>query len=129
MVAGDIAHKKNENVGALKHYENALHTNLQYKVEGEDAELYYRLGSVYLADGDLVRAENAFNKVLDIEQDHLIIEEIYAKYGLARIAQAKGEKDTARQLAQEALDSLARSVSSHRLLDQIQGFLKSLEAG
>jgi LuxR family glucitol operon transcriptional activator len=128
MAAGDIAYKKKENAKALKHYENALRTNLQFKVEGEDVELYYRLGLVYLASGDLVQAETAFNKALGVEQHDITIEEIYAKYGPARIAQVKGERDKARRLAQEALNDLSRSVPSHRLLNQIQDFLKNLEA-
>ncbi len=51
----------------------------------------------------------------------------YAKYGLARVALAKGERDKARQIAQEVLNDLSRTVTSHRLLNEIQGFLKSLE--
>src|SRR5438067_657605 len=108
----------------MRFYESAHQISIQYGGE----EDYYRLGNVYLASGDLIQAEAYFNKVLDIEQHFGTDEVLYAKYGLARIAQAKGETDKARQIAQKVLNDLSRTATFHRLLNEIQNFLKSQES-
>jgi hypothetical protein len=51
----------------------------------------------------------------------------HSKYGLARVAKAKGERERAHQLAIEALDYLSHAATSHRLVNQIQDFLKEIE--
>jgi tetratricopeptide (TPR) repeat protein len=123
MVACEIASKKNNYAEALRLYESAYQISMQYGGEQNDA----RLGNVYLAMGDLIQAEACFNKGLDKAQ-HFGTEEVpHAKYGLARVALAKGEREEARQIAQELLDGLLRTVTFHRLLNEIQNFLKSLE--
>jgi hypothetical protein len=82
---------------------------------------------VYLANGDFLQAEHSFLEILRGEQDPITIEIVYAKYGLAQVAKARGERDKAHHLALEAWNDLSRSVTSHRILNQIQDFLKSLE--
>lgn len=128
VVAGDIAYTKNNNAEAMRLYENAHRIGKQYGSEGEDIDLHYRLGNVNLASGDLVTADAYYNMALEIAHRYNTHETVYAKFGLARIAQIKGERDKARRLAQEALNDLLRAVTSHRLLNEIQDFLKSLEA-
>lgn len=123
FVAGDIAYKKNDIVNAIKLYKSTYHLSVSYKGELVDT----RLGDAYFAYGDLVQAETCFNKVLDRQQDFGTHEIPYAKYGLARIALAKGEREKARQMAQEVLSDLARVGTSHRLSNDIHHFLEDLE--
>lgn len=127
MIAGDIAHKKNNNTEAMEFYKKAYHISLQFGGEASDTELFYRLGLAYLANGDIANAEVQFNKVLDLEQHDINNELMYAKYGLACVAQAKGEIEKARQLAEDTLQALSRLIACHRLLKQIQDLLESLK--
>jgi LuxR family glucitol operon transcriptional activator len=124
MIAGDIAYKK-KNAEAMRLYESARQISrsiIWYGGEGVDA----RLGNLYLDSGNLIQAEACFNQAWD-RQQHFGIDEIpYAKYGLARVALAKGERDKARQIAQEVQDVLLRTCPSHKLLKEIPNFLKSL---
>ncbi len=122
MLACDIASKKNNYAEALKLYERAYQISMQYGGEENNA----RLGNVYLAMGDLIQAENCFNKALDKTKHFNTEEAPHAKYGLARVALAKGERDKAHQIAQELLNDLLRTVTSHKLLNEIQIFLKNL---
>jgi LuxR family glucitol operon transcriptional activator len=128
VVAGDIAYRQQNYTEAIRLYEKAHWIGQQYGSEGADIDLRYRLGNAHFANGNLEAAEAHFNLALAREQQYITHETSYAKYGLACIAQGKGERDKARQLALEALSDLSRSVSSHRLLSQVQDFLKSLEA-
>lgn len=131
MIAGDLAYKQKNKAIALQFYKDALEASLQYRGEGEDSELYHRLGAAYLldieTDGTLMQAERSFNIILNSTYSVLTIEAIYAKYGLARLARLKGEKALAYQLAQEAFIGLSHAVRSHRLLPEIDEFLKRLE--
>jgi len=124
MVAGDILYKRNNITEAIKIYKSVYQISMQYG--GED--VHSHLGNAYLASGDLIQAEACFNEVLAIEQHFGTSAAPYAKYGLARVALAKGERDKARQIAQELLDDLSRTVTSHRLLNEIHRFLESLES-
>jgi len=123
IIAGDIAYRKNDFSEARKFYKNADRISIRYGGEGGDI----RLGNAYLASGDLMQAEACFNEAFDRWQ-HLAVDRIpYAQYGLARVALAKGERDQARRIAQAALNNLARTVTSHRLLNEIRSFLENLE--
>jgi hypothetical protein len=73
----------------------------------------------------LGKAETYFNEMLDMDLHFSFDEAPYAKYGLARVALAKGERDKARQIAQEVLNDLSRTVTSHKLLNEIQKISKS----
>jgi len=127
IIAGDIAFQHFDDQKAVKHYENAHQISLLYRKPGEDTEVYHRLGMVSLANEDSVEAEKAFTRSLENKPHYTFIESIYLKYGLAGVAKLKGDKDRARQLAQEALSDVLRSLPSHRLLNQIQALLRSLE--
>jgi predicted negative regulator of RcsB-dependent stress response len=125
-IAGDIAYGKNNMAEAMRHYKNAYQIgNILY--EGEVVELLDRLGNVYLAIGDIVQAEASFKQSLNTKPDFGEYHMPYAKYGLARVAQVKGERDKARQIAQEILTDLSRAFTAHKLLNEIHIFLKSLE--
>jgi hypothetical protein len=125
MTAGDIAYRKNNIMEAKSLYESAYQSSKLCGGLGEG--LHARLGNMDLADGNLIQAEIRFNGVFEMEQ-HFGAEEIpYAKYGLARVAQAKGETDIARQIAQKVLSDLSRTVPSHNLLNEIRIFLKDVE--
>ena len=127
-IAGNIAQVKNDNHEAIRLYEKAILLSNEYGGEGIGFELHYRLGFAYLANGDLERAEAVFNKeVLVDELAGDTIEVMYAKYWQATVARAKGERDKALQLARETREELSRLVNSHRLLNQLDDFLKSLE--
>jgi LuxR family glucitol operon transcriptional activator len=124
-VAGDIAYRKDNIVEAKKFYESSHQTSLQYG--GEVVGVQTRIANVYLASGDLIQAEAYFNQVFDRRSHSAADTTPHAKYGLARVAQAKGESHQARQIAQEVLGDLSRTVTSHRLLNEIRNFLKDLE--
>jgi LuxR family glucitol operon transcriptional activator len=124
IVAGDIAYRKSHFIEAKRLYEDAYQIGIQYD---EAQRGHNRLGNVYLVTGDLLQAEVCFNEVIDREQRFGVKRRSHAKYGLARIALAKGERDKARQMAEEVLNDLARTVTSHKLMDEIREFLKGLE--
>lgn len=129
VIAGDIAYKMKNNAEAIKLYENAYRTGQQYGSEGEDIDLHYRLGSANLAIGNLEAAEAHFTMALQIEHRYITHETLYAKYGLARIALAHGDKGRARCLAREVVNDFSPAVSSHQLLNQVQAFLLALDEG
>jgi LuxR family transcriptional regulator, glucitol operon activator len=127
-IAGDIANKKRNYIEAIRLYEKAVILTQEYRGEGIDIELNYRFGFVYLAIRDLERAEADFaRRVLYGERYGINIDILYSKYGQACVARAKGERDKALQLARETKEELSRLVNSHRLLNQLADFLKSLE--
>jgi LuxR family glucitol operon transcriptional activator len=128
MVAGDIAVKKNNYLEAIPLYEAATRVTQAEEDADFDATLRYRLGSAYLANMELTHAEEEFKKVPDLEQQGVNILVMYTKYGLARVAWARGNKEEARRLAQDILEVLSRFTSSHQLLSQINTFLNNLEA-
>lgn len=91
-MAGNIAYKKKDYLEARRLYKSGSQISRQYEGSGE----YVNLGNVYLAIGDLLQAETYFNKMLDSERFFNANGVTYAKYGLARVALAKGERDKAR---------------------------------
>ncbi len=123
-MAGDIAYKKKNYADAMKLYKIAHQISLQYSEEA----VHSRLGNVHLAMGYITQAESYFNETLHIAQIFMSKEAPHAKYGLARVALAKGERDKARQIAREVLNDLSRTITSHRLLNEIQDFLKNLDS-
>jgi len=123
-VAGDIARKKGNYAEAVKFYGKVRHNLLQ---EGKLGEIEAKevvnnlLGLTYLDSGNIEKAEISFNNMLfDEEQDNTSIGVVNTKYGLARVAQARGERDKARQLAQEAWDIFSCQLTSHRLLQSLE---------
>lgn len=124
-MAGDIAYKKQNIAEAKRLYERAYQISICYGGEGEG--VHARLGNVYLDNGDMKEAESYFNRVFEMGQRFGSEDVPYAKYGLARVALAKGERDKACQIAQELLSDLSLGGASHKLLDEIANFLKVLE--
>ncbi len=61
-IAGNIAEEKNENQEAIRLYERAKLLSQEYRSEGLDTEIHYRIGFAYLAIGDLKHAEAEFNE-------------------------------------------------------------------
>lgn len=129
LIAGDIAYAKKQYIEALKYYKDAFDiSSRNYETGGfADWDVYHRWGFACLANGDLEKAGELFRFVIDNSR-FVSIETIRAKYGLACIAQKRGEKDEARHLAQQALDELNRAAASHRFRGQIQQFLDDLTA-
>jgi LuxR family glucitol operon transcriptional activator len=127
LVAGDIELKKRKHAEAIRLYESAFQISIPYGGEAVGVGVHDRLGNVYLASEDFIQAECYFNELLAIGQDFAPERIPYAHYGLARVALAKGERDKARQIAQKALSDLERTVTSHRLLNEIRDFLKNLD--
>ena len=125
FAAGDIAYRKNGITEAKRLYESAYQSSILCGRGG--VEVCARLGNVYLAGGDLVQAETYFNQGVGMEQDFGADTIPYAKYGLACVARENGETDKARQIAQEVLRDLSRTVPYHHLLNEIHNFLKDLE--
>ncbi len=121
--AGNIAYRKNDIAEAKRLYESAYQISIGYGREGTGN----RLADMYLAIGDFIQAEAYFTKAIDMQQHFGFKRILYAKYGLARVALAKGERDKAREIAQEVLSDLSRTVTSHKLLNEIRDFLKGLE--
>jgi tetratricopeptide (TPR) repeat protein len=120
--AGHIAYKKNNYTEAMELYKSLSQIGKQYNDDGR----YVHLGNVYLAMGEVKRAEDYFNEAIMIHSfNH--DEVMRAKYGIARVALARGERDKARQVALETLEDLLHTVGSHKLSNEIENFLKSLE--
>lgn len=129
LIAGDIAYAKKQYIEALKYYEDAFDISRRNYENGgfADWDVYHRWGFACLAVNDIVKAEDLFRFVIDNSR-FVSIETIQAKYGLACIAQKRGEQDEAHHLAEHALDELNRADASHRFHGQIQQFLNDLAA-
>lgn len=85
-----------------------------------------KLGNCYLALGDLARAEEEFNTVIRYNGQGGVLNEIYAKFGLAQVKQMQGRVERARILAIETKEALSRLSMGHPLLVEIDSFLNSL---
>jgi tetratricopeptide (TPR) repeat protein len=127
LTAGELAQKKKETTKAIEYYMDAINIIRDYQREDEHYDMRYRLGFAYLAGGKLEKAEAEFNALTSLTQQFSTIEALYGTYGLASVARAKGDIDTARRFAEEARDALSRSHTSHRLRMEIRVFLASLE--
>jgi serine/threonine protein kinase/tetratricopeptide (TPR) repeat protein len=125
MVAGDIAIRNRNYTGAISLYEAATRITQEEEDADFDAILRYRLGTAYLANMELTRAEEEFKKVP--EPQGINIWAMYIEYGLARVAWARGDKEQARRLAQNILEILSRFTSSHPLLGLVNTFLDSVD--
>ena len=124
MMAGNVAHKKDNHSRAIELYKKAVQINLEYGGEHEIMDIRYDLGLAYLAQGNIQQAEAEFNS---LKQHEVTIKQLRARFGLARIAQAKGNPNKAHQLAQKMFDDLSRLLPSHRLLKEVTDFLHSLD--
>ena len=127
MVAGDIAVREENYLEAIQLYETATRITQEEEDIDFDTILRYRLGSAYFANGELTAAETEFKKVHSSEQQGVNIMVMYTKYGLARVAWARGDKEQARRLAQEILEVLSPFTNSHQLLSLINPFLSYSE--
>jgi LuxR family glucitol operon transcriptional activator len=125
MTAGDIAYRKKNIAEAQRFYERAYQSSIASGRDG--VEVYARLGNVYLANGDLIQAETYFKQGVNMEPDFGADTIPYARYGLACVARQNGETDKARQIAQDVLSDLSRTVPSHNLLNELRNFLKDLD--
>ena len=124
LAAGDIAHQEQNDLEAIQLYKESARLTHQYLDKRHAMELNYRLGFAYLGAGSLARAEESFSSLSEWEQT---TEGFQAKFGLAQIAQVKGQTDKARQLAQEVFDDLSHLVPTHRLVKEVTDFLHSLD--
>ena len=124
LAAGDIAHQEQNDLEAIQLYKESARLTHQYLDKRHAMELNYRLGFAYLGAGFLVRAEESFKSLSEWEET---TEGFQAKFGLAQIAQVKGQTDKARQLAQEVFDDLSHLVPTHRLVKEVTDFLHSLD--
>lgn len=131
FISGDIAYKKKNYLEAIQHYEKAIQVSHVYDKDEKGFESlrpYNHLGLAYLANGNLEQAEVLFNKIIvTIKHFGITFEVVYAKYGLSKVAIAKGEREKAIKLAQEAKEDLFRLVTSHQFLKEIDDLLKELE--
>jgi serine/threonine protein kinase/tetratricopeptide (TPR) repeat protein len=127
MVAGDIAVREENYIEAIQLYETATRITQEEEDIDFDTILRYRLGSAYFANRELTAAESEFKKVHSSEQQGVNIMVMYTKYGLARVAWARGDKEQARRLAQEILEVLSPFTNSHQLLSLINPFLSYSE--
>jgi len=123
MIAGDVVHKKGDHVAAIRLYKEAVRISSEYGGDGQEIEMYYQFGFAYLAMGQFEQAEAQFKKI----KEQGIIDGKYAKFGLAKVAQAKSQTDEATKLAQEVFEDLSHLVPTHRLLKQVTAFLRELE--
>ena len=127
LVAGDIAFKKENYAEARNLYDSACKISKLYGGEAVGVGAQDRLGNVYLAFGDFIQAEIYFKELLNIGKEFAAERLPHAYYGFARVARAKGEIEQARQIAQEVLSDLERTVTYHRLSNEIRDFLKNIE--
>lgn len=128
-VAGEIAYWQRDFRKAISLYFQARTIAAQYDPSGEIADrLYVELGQAYLAQDDLTQAETTFAEILTIGEHATLLEKVYAKFGLARIAQVRGQQENAHRLAHEVLGDLGRFRfrNDHRLYKEINDFLATL---
>jgi tetratricopeptide (TPR) repeat protein len=128
MVAGDIAMKERNYPKAIQSYKEAIAAIQSVGVGYEGSSLYYRLGGAYLAEGDIVQADAELKQMLTIYSQVTTDRVVYAEYGLARVAEQKGEIGQARTLAHQAHEQLSEMDRDHPLLREIEEFLDGLSS-
>lgn len=133
-VAGAVAYKQGKYQKAIDACKQSRQIALSYNATGDIAdEVYHELGFAYLGRGDvqqndLQHAEHEFESLRALGHRASGVEHVQATYGLARVAHAKGDIETARHLAEEARDWLVRLRVRHRMLREINSFLTQLGA-
>jgi LuxR family glucitol operon transcriptional activator len=129
MVAGDIAYATGDYATAIRFFHEAIRLDEEFsEAEAVRYDLSQRLGFAYLAQRKLDEAKAAFIYLLANKGEAGTMESIYGNYGLGCVAAGEGDRARAHALAHEALSTLSRLNSRHRLIDQIKDFLTSLEA-
>lgn len=127
--AGELAYWQHDFQKAINLYLQARTTAEEYGAAIDVGErVFFQLGLAYLAVGNLAQAEATFGEILANGQQATPTEKAYAKFGLAKIAQVRGQLEAAYRLAQEVLDALNRFNlrDEHRLYKDVENFLATL---
>ena len=130
MMAGELAYEKKDYPVAITRYQEAIHYVQEYGGDLQAIDdLHYRLGSCYLAQGDVDLAKAEFQElsVLQLQTDTVPFEAILGNYGLARVAKIEGQIEEARKLAEDTLTAFSRLGTGHRLIEEVEHFLTSLD--
>lgn len=127
LTAGEIEHVRGNYHAAIAFYQENILLNNQFPCDDEHPgfdELHYRIGFTYLAQGAIAEARNAFTTVLEGDPRDGTTEYIHATFGMACVAKAEGDHETAYRLAHEARDRLLRLRIRHQLINEIEAFLE-----
>jgi LuxR family glucitol operon transcriptional activator len=125
---GDLALQQKNHSAAIQHYQNARLLEIEYSPKGRGySEWGYALGFVYLFQGELTQAEAEFAKHPNSPRMRWM-DFAKSRYGLACVAKAKGEYDTARYWATDALDRISKLRVNHRLMRDITALLEELDS-
>lgn len=128
VTAGEVTYKQKKHDLSIKYYEEALEVAQQYckDDESEIAGTRHKLGFSYLKFGDIDKAKSNFYQVSKIKETGGVLNYLHAQFGLAHILNVEGKSNEACKLARKTLEELKRVSSEHRLLQDIQDFLKQL---
>lgn len=128
VVAGDLAYKKKEYEVARQYYQEAIQVGQSYSMVGDTdlAGTQRKIGFCYLALPDFEQAKIEFMKVINYKGQGGVLNDIYAKFGLAQVLKEQGRNDLAHQRANEAKDVLCELSIGNPLLDEIDDFLNML---
>ena len=124
MAAGDIAMKQGRFQAAHQHYSVCAKVASEYGDEGHGYQIGPRLGLACLRLERFDEAETHFEDISHLEQ--ITVGRMYAEYGLALVAHARGEFDKARDLLGKVRDQLSSRTSSSlllRLINELSGEL------
>lgn len=127
-IAGDICLARGDYQQALRYHHESDDLNDSYGAEtGSHSALM--IGFTQLVLGQLDAAERRFVTMMTRQAARSAVYNLQALYGLACVAARRGEYDLARTRALEARAQLQRLCHTHRLVHQIDTFLKSLNEG
>ncbi|MFN8473887.1 MAG: NB-ARC domain-containing protein [Anaerolineae bacterium] len=155
LASGDLAAKRGDYLKAIQCYEDALADGWHYGGEEPVVEAKFRLGQVFLVEGDvqrrlgeaalaqgeaahaggeleqaeimLRRAEECFTQILDARHQSSLLDLTFAQYGLACVAVRRGDFARARTFASEAEGTLSQLGVSHALRGKVRQLLDDLE--
>lgn len=124
MAAGDVAMKQSRFAEAHEQYSRCAELVKSYGGEGHDYQILPRLGFACLALGQFEAAKAHFEQLAEFEQ--ITVGHMYASYGLALLAQAKGELATARNLIEDLRAQILSRGGSSLLLKLIDKVFEPL---
>ncbi|RRR73448.1 MAG: tetratricopeptide repeat protein [Candidatus Viridilinea halotolerans] len=123
--AGELMYFQRRYVETLDFYHQSDLEALRYGGESLRS-LAGTVGMVYIAMKDIDQAEQVLRAFLLEIPSELAVQRVYAVYGLAFVAFARGDHDQALHLAEEARDIIQRLRIKHRLEAHIERLITAI---